>query len=68
MTIKIDYAKCCWQDGKCATCDCGGACIGCVEACPVNAIVRKKVVEIDEDRCINCGACISACKHNALSF
>lgn len=68
MTIKIDYSKCCWQDGKCTSCACGGACVGCVEACPVNAIVRADVVKIDEAKCINCGACVSSCKHDALSL
>lgn len=66
--ISIDYDKCCWRDGQCTSCSCGGACVGCVEACPVEAIVRKKVVEIDKTKCLNCGACVSACKHGALSI
>ncbi len=68
MAVKIDYNKCCWKDGKCASCSCGGACVGCVEACPVKAITRKKLVEIDKSKCLGCGVCISACKHGALSF
>jgi Fe-S-cluster-containing hydrogenase component 2 len=68
MTVKIDYAKCCWQDGKCTSCDCGGACTGCLEVCPVNAISRKDVVIIDEAKCIDCGSCVAACKHEALSL
>ncbi len=68
MPIKIDYAKCCWQDGKCQSCACGGACVGCVEACPVEAISRQDVVKIDLSKCIECGACVSACKHEALSL
>jgi len=68
MSIKIDYSKCCWQDGKCTSCSCGDACVGCVEVCPVQAIVRKERVEIDQDKCINCGSCVAACKHEALSF
>jgi|GEM_PF-3138862 ferredoxin len=46
MPIKIDYSKCCWKDGKCTSCGCGGGkvCIGCVEACPVSALSRKKVL------------------------
>lgn len=68
MPIKIDYAKCCWKDGKCASCNCGKACVGCVEVCPVQAITRGKQLEIDTKICIECGACISACKHEALSL
>lgn len=68
MPIKIDYKKCCWQDGKCTSCKCGGKCIGCVEACPVNALSRKKKLELDKSLCIECGACVVACKHGAISL
>lgn len=68
MVIKIDYGKCCWKDGKCTSCCCGGACVGCVEACPVDALTRKKVLEVDSDKCIDCGACVIACKHGAISL
>lgn len=68
--IVIDYDKCCWKDGKCVSCGCGsasGACEGCVEACPVGALERKKTIVLDIDKCVDCGACVSACKHDALS-
>ena len=56
MSILIDYSKCCWKDGKCTSCGCGGACVGCFEACPVKAIERKDVVAVDIEKCINCGS------------
>jgi len=65
--IKIDLDKCCWKDGKCTTCNCGG-CEGCVEACPLDAITREDIVKIDNDKCSDCGACVDACKHGALSM
>ncbi len=68
MTIKINYKKCCWKDGGCASCKCGGACTGCAEVCPAEAIKRGQKIEIDQSKCISCGACITACKHEALSM
>ncbi len=68
MSIKIDYEKCCWKDGKCISCSCGEACTGCVEVCPVSALVREDKLELDEAKCLDCGVCISACKHGAISF
>ena len=68
MAVKIDYEKCCWKDGKCTRCSCKGACEGCVEACPVEALKRGKLVEIDHEKCIECGACAAACEHDAISL
>lgn len=70
MPIKIDYKKCCWKNGKCSSCGCGGgkACVGCVEACAVGALSRKKKLEFDSKKCISCGACVASCKHNAISL
>ncbi|MFA5029907.1 MAG: 4Fe-4S binding protein [Patescibacteria group bacterium] len=67
MPIKIDYQKCCFKDGKCVSC-CGSSCSGCVEACPGGALSRGKLVEYAEDKCNNCGSCISACKYQAITF
>ena len=70
MKIKIDYDKCCWKNGKCVSCGCGSGdcCDGCVEHCAVGAIVRKKIIKVDNSKCIGCGACVEACKHNAISL
>ncbi|MBT3691409.1 4Fe-4S binding protein [archaeon] len=70
MKIKIDYEKCCWKGGKCQSCGCGkgNCCNGCVEACPVQALERKDLIEIDHEKCIECGACIPACEHEAINF
>ena len=68
MPIKIDYEKCCWKDGKCTSCCCEGKCEGCVEACPVGALKRGKKLELDKEKCIECGACVNACEHDAISL
>ena len=67
MVAKIDYSKCCWKDGKCSSCSCCRTCNGCVEACPVEAITRKKKVVIDKKKCISCSACVIARKYGAIS-
>ena len=69
--IVVDYSKCCWKNGSCEKCSCGSSstkCVGCVEACPVGAIKRKKKVEIDKKLCTSCGACVKACPKKALSM
>ncbi len=68
MAIKIDYQKCCFSDGKCTSCSCGGKCNGCVEACPTRALERKDVVVLKKELCIECGACIDSCPNGAVSF
>jgi Na+-translocating ferredoxin:NAD+ oxidoreductase RNF subunit RnfB len=42
-------------------------CHACIAACPVKYCNRAigNVVEIDANRCIGCGSCIGACKHDA---
>lgn len=39
------------------------ACMLCLEACPVDAIIGAKwqVHEIDQSKCIKCGSCMKAC-------
>jgi len=67
--IKIDYEKCCWKDGKCTSCSCGGQCCkGCVEACPVEALKREDLVVINQEECISCGACVEACEKKAITL
>ena len=64
--IRIDYDKCCWKDGKCISCACGGECDGCVKACPTGALQREDIVVFNPDKCIECGICIPACKYGAI--
>ncbi len=42
----------------------------CVEVCPVEVIAKKddKCVVVNNDDCIECEACISACPHGASSL
>ncbi|MFA6421825.1 MAG: 4Fe-4S binding protein [Candidatus Buchananbacteria bacterium] len=70
MAITIDLEKCCWKDGKCTSCGCesGSSCFGCVEVCAMGAITREDIVKVDSAKCIDCGACISACKHGAITL
>jgi len=71
MPIIIDYEKCCWKNGKCISCSCGGTktkCEGCVEICPVQALERKKQVIFHKDKCISCGACADACEKGAIKL
>lgn len=70
MPIKIDYKKCCWKSGKCASSCCSQTtkCEGCVEACVVGALKRNKFVEFENKKCISCGACVQACKHGAITL
>lgn len=44
-------------------------CLECTQVCPVKAISEKDgVVEIDQNTCLGCGCCASACPNNAIEF
>ncbi len=68
--ITIDYDKCCWKNGACTSCSCGGGkcCKGCVEACPTGALKRELLVVFNADHCTDCGACVEACSKGAISM
>jgi Fe-S-cluster-containing hydrogenase component 2 len=39
----------------------------CVKACKYGALKQgEKIVELDRDKCVNCGACYRACPYNAI--
>ena len=48
-------------------CCSGNECLGCAEICPEDAIGRmdRKVV-IDEERCTECGLCMTVCAYDAI--
>ena len=43
----------------------------CMQACPVNAIEvdeRAETVFLDQELCVGCGICVTACKPDCLSL
>ncbi len=44
-------------------------CLICIDVCPheVFAVKNKKVGVVDEDLCMECGACALNCKYGAIS-
>ena len=48
---------------------CGGACALCVEACPLNAVIKdRRGVTLDLGKCIFCGACERMCPEKGILF
>lgn len=68
MALVIDHEKCCVSKGTCEKCEGGEICARCVEVCPVQAIEKKDKIEINQEACIMCGACVATCDQGALSF
>ncbi|MBQ7985498.1 MAG: 4Fe-4S binding protein [Bacteroidales bacterium] len=55
--LKLDTAKC-------------TACYACVKGCPVKAVYINKnsiTPQINEERCIGCGSCMTACGYGAIT-
>jgi Fe-S-cluster-containing hydrogenase component 2 len=72
MVVKIDYEKCGWKNGSCqcgCKCSCGSSDHQCCDqVCPVQAITKTDKVNIDSEKCIDCGICIGVCPKDALSL
>ncbi len=44
-------------------------CFACKWACPADAIIIvNDLMEIDQAKCIHCGACYDNCSHEAISI
>jgi len=45
-------------------------CNKCIRSCPVLTanIARAGRIEVDEEMCIQCGACFDTCHHDARDF
>ena len=59
----------CNQCGKCSSgCDCAHSECACMSSCAVGAISRDKKIKIDDEKCIDCGACVFSCPNKALEL
>jgi len=54
---KIDYKKC--KNAK-----------ACIQVCPVSVFAEEKgkVVVKHPEKCIQCGACVASCPHEAITL
>lgn len=64
--IKINQKNCKFASSE----DCGGVmCCEVSEVCPVEAfVVKDEVIEIDQGKCIECGACVVMCQQKAVEI
>ena len=66
LAISKDMARYEFQIAICQQCDSPD----CIPACPTGAMRRdnRGVVVLVEDECTRCGACASACPHDAIFY
>lgn len=68
MPAFIDPDKCCLMAENCSCGTCSDDCRCCIEACPVEAIRKGDVIDVNPERCIECGLCIDVCPKKAISI
>ncbi len=57
----------CHSNGETGCCSSSSGCLGCAEVCPEHAISRmERQIVIDEERCTECGVCMSVCAYDAI--
>lgn len=63
--IKLNKQKCKYLSSD----HCGGALkCECAEICPVDAFICGDELHIDEEKCIECGACMAVCSQEAIKI
>ena len=62
----VNHSVAAWTAERC---QCGGALRSCAQACPHQALsVAGRRISVDSASCSGCGACVAACRSEAISL